>query len=115
MLARENRLVSADDFRTTMRTGRKTVSTNLVAYAKKLDSGIPVKFGFVVAKSVGNAVVRNSVKRKLRAIARTEIAKVPTNWMIVVRALDTAGSATFEQLQQELSAVVKTAADGSVK
>ncbi|MFM6963226.1 MAG: ribonuclease P protein component [Micrococcales bacterium] len=115
MLARENRLVSADDFRTTMRTGRKTASANLVTYTKRLETSIPAKFGFVVAKSVGNAVVRNSVKRRLRAIARTELTKIPNNWMVVVRALDTAGSATFNQLNQELSAAVNAAVEGPSK
>ncbi len=115
MLARENRLISADDFRATMRTGRKTVSANLVTYTKQTETGLPAKFGFVVAKTVGNAVVRNSVKRRLRAIARNELANFSTNWMIVVRALETAGSASFDQLNQELSTAVKTASDRSTK
>lgn len=115
MLARENRLISADDFRTTMRTGRKTVSANLVTYTKQTESGLPAKFGFVVAKTVGNAVVRNSVKRRLRAIARNELTNLSTNWMIVVRALETAGSASFDQLNQELSTAVRTASDRSTK
>ena len=111
MLARENRLISAEDFRTTMRTGRKIASANLVTYAKQTESGLPVKFGFVVAKTVGNAVTRNSVKRRLRAIARTELTKLPPSWMIVVRALETAGTASFDQLNQELSTAVKAASD----
>ena len=111
MLARENRLTSAEDFRTTMRTGRKIASANLVTYTKQTETGLPAKFGFVVAKTVGNAVTRNSVKRRLRAIAKAELTTLPPSWMIVVRALETAGSASFDQLNQELSTAVKAASD----
>lgn len=110
MLARENRLISADDFRTVMRTGKKQVSTHLVTYLKT-DSGTSVQFGFVVAKTVGNAVTRNLVKRRLRALARTQLPQISPGSKIVVRALDQAGTATFEQLEQELSQAVKTVRD----
>jgi ribonuclease P protein component len=98
MLARENRLISADDFRSTMRTGRKVPSNHLVTYLKKDPAPGPVRFGFVVAKSVGGAVSRNLVKRRLRAVARELLAEIPSteNISIVVRALEGAADATFE-------------------
>ena len=109
MLARENRLISADDFRSTMRTGRKFASDHLVTYIKKSDPQGPVKFGFVVAKSVGGAVSRNLVKRRLRAVARELLAQLnPTdNISIVVRALEGAADASFETLKTEFSSSVQ--------
>lgn len=42
--------------------------------------------GFVVSKAVGNAVVRNRVKRQLRHIARDRIETLPAGVSVVVRA-----------------------------
>ena len=101
MLARENRLVTADDFRTTSKSGRKIASTHLVIYINRT-AGATAKFGFVVAKSVGNAVVRNLVKRRLRAIAKEAIANHSTEGCsVVVRAQEAAASASFEVLHNE--------------
>ncbi len=109
MLARENRLISADDFRSTMRTGRKVPSNHLVTYLKKDPAPGPVRFGFVVAKSVGGAVSRNLVKRRLRAVARELLAEIPSteNISIVVRALEGAADATFETLKSEFQSSVQ--------
>jgi ribonuclease P protein component len=109
MLARENRLISADDFRSTMRTGRKIASNHLVTYLKKDLSQGTVRFGFVVAKSVGGAVSRNLVKRRLRAVARELMAQInpSENISIVVRALEGAADANFETLQAEFSSSVQ--------
>ncbi len=46
--------------------------------------------GFVVAKSVGNAVVRNRVKRRLRAVVSHRIDQLPDGGRLVVRALPAA-------------------------
>ena len=109
MLARENRLISADDFRSTMRTGRKIASNHLVTYLKKDLSQGTVRFGFVVAKSVGGAVSRNLVKRRLRAVARELMAQInpSENISIVVRALEGAADASFETLKAEFSTSVQ--------
>ena len=109
MLARENRLISAEDFRSTMRSGRKIASNHLVTYLKKDAPEGPVRFGFVVAKSVGGAVSRNLVKRRLRAVARELMAEInPTdNISIVVRALEGAADASFETLKTEFQSSVQ--------
>jgi ribonuclease P protein component len=43
--------------------------------------------GFIVSRKVGNAVTRNRVKRRLRALVRDELARTPGGLRIVVRAL----------------------------
>jgi len=58
--------------------------------------------GFVVAKSVGSAVIRNRVKRRLRHLMRERINTLPSGSMLVIRALPAAGSATSRDLAGEL-------------
>ena len=110
MLARENRLLTADDFRSTMKSGRKFASNHLVTYLKGNDSQAPSRFGFVVAKTVGGAVSRNLVKRRLRAVARELLAEFSpsVSVSIVVRALEGSASLDFETLKSEFSTSVRT-------
>lgn len=42
--------------------------------------------GFVVSKAVGNAVVRNRVKRQLRHLARERVGLLPAGSLVVLRA-----------------------------
>lgn len=58
--------------------------------------------GFVVSKSVGNAVVRNRVKRRLRHLARERLSTLPGSVVLVVRALPPAADADVAQLGGDL-------------
>ena len=49
--------------------GLKHSSETMIVQIKKNDLGI-IRVGFTCSKKVGNAVVRNRAKRRLRAIAR---------------------------------------------
>ena len=55
-------------------------------YARDEPVGEP-RLGFAVPKTVGNAVVRNRIKRQLREIVRARLASVPAtnDYVLVVR------------------------------
>ncbi len=55
-------------------------------YAREEALGAP-RLGFAVPKAVGNAVVRNRIKRQLREIVRTRLDSVPStnDYVLVVR------------------------------
>ena len=65
--------------------------------------------GFVVSKAVGNAVVRNRVRRRLRELVRPRLAGLPAGASLVVRALPPAASASFETLGADLDAALAAA------
>ncbi|TAK23142.1 MAG: ribonuclease P protein component [Chloroflexota bacterium] len=77
------------------------------------------RFGFVTAKRVGNAVVRNRVRRRLRAIVRTELGQIDSGWDVVISARDNASDATFAELRESIigmaaqSGIVTVAADST--
>lgn len=73
----------------------------VVPNVDKATSG-PTKVGFVVAKSVGPAVTRNRVKRRLRHLMRERITTLPGGSMLVVRALPESASSDSQQLAAEL-------------
>lgn len=58
--------------------------------------------GFVVSKAIGNAVMRNRVKRRLRHLARERLTSLPGSAVLVVRALPAAAAAGYPDLGRDL-------------
>ena len=72
------------------------------------DPGPPV-VGLVVSKAVGNAVTRNRVKRRLRALVTARLAAVPDGALLVVRAQPAAADASSGELGRDLDRALATA------
>lgn len=69
----------------------------MVAYAvRRADE--PVRFGFIVSKQVGTAVVRNRVRRRLKAVCLGLIDSVAPGAQVVIRALPESADAPFDAL-----------------
>ncbi|MCX0278171.1 ribonuclease P protein component [Nocardia zapadnayensis] len=101
MLPGRNRIHQGDDFRRVFRTGRRAGTKHLVIhFLSTLDESHAPRVGFVVSRAVGNAVVRNRVKRRLRAILHTRLPELGIGDMIVVRALPAAADADSAQLSR---------------
>jgi ribonuclease P protein component len=90
-----------------MSSGKRITGKATVIYLKRDESLAQARFGFIVSKSVGGAVTRNVVKRRLRSIAREILAAKPYGFELVVRALPFAADADWNRLQQEVVDNVK--------
>jgi ribonuclease P protein component len=105
VLSAPHRLRDAESFRTAVRGGRRAGSRTLVVHlvAPDPESETPPRVGFVVSKAVGNAAVRNRVKRRLRHQAREHVTTLPGSAVLVVRALPAAAQASYEELATDLA------------
>lgn len=103
MLARANRLVSADDYRRLVRRGRRSSTAHAIVYRVVVAADRPVRFGFIVPKSVGIAVKRNLVRRRLKAVSRELLPSLAPGTEIVIRALPGAAQADWDTLRSEIS------------
>jgi ribonuclease P protein component len=85
---RRNRLSRSRDFDAVYRHGRSVSTRFLTLYWFERDEqvGAP-RLGFAVPKAVGNAVVRNRIKRQLREIVRSRLERAPArnDYVLVVR------------------------------
>lgn len=86
-----------------MKAGRRRGGELLITHVFATDAGSPARFGFVVSKALGNAVRRNTVKRRLRALCAERIAAGSVDVDVVVRALPAAATATFAALRAEMN------------
>lgn len=96
------------DFARTVRDGARAGRRSLVVHLARGADGGPV-VGFVVPRSVGGAVTRNRVKRRLRVLVRAQLASFGPDESLVVRALPAAAGSTFELLGSDLEGAVRTA------
>jgi ribonuclease P protein component len=105
VLAAEQRLRDSNAFRRTVRSGRRAGSGALVVHLSGGSLGHedrgPV-VGLVVSKAVGNAVVRNQVKRRLRHVVKPFLAQLSGGTELVVRALPRAAGMSSAELAVEL-------------
>ena len=106
MLARVNRIVEGEDLRRTSRRGVKFRSPLVLASRVATEEDSPARFGFIVSKQVGGAVTRNTVKRRLRALAAQTLVEHPVGYDVVVRAQAESARASFEELSQEWDRLV---------
>jgi ribonuclease P protein component len=109
-LERRNRLTRSRDFDAVYRQGRSVSTRFLTLYFFHRDDhlGDP-RLGFAVPKSVGNAVVRNRIKRQLREIVQARFDRVPptNDYVLVVRrglpeAAETNGHAWLSERVDEV-------------
>ena len=94
------RLLTSKDFRRVYRPGRRASSRlfSLFYYPNHLDYS---RFGITVSGKLGNAVIRNRLKRCLREVFRLHREKIPPGWDFVVNPRHSATSAPFRQLERE--------------
>ncbi len=67
-------------------------------------SALPPRVGLVVSKAVGNAVVRNRVKRRLRHQVAPHLSTLPNGTSVVLRAQPQAATYASGELAEELRA-----------
>jgi ribonuclease P protein component len=99
------------EFSDTVRRGSRSGRTLLTGYLlvpAGAGEDTPPRAGFVVSRSVGTAVVRNRVRRRLRALVRKYLSSLPGGSLLVVRAHPQAASARQADLAAELDLVMST-------
>lgn len=110
MLPARHRLRASADFASAVRgPGSRRVGGRLVVLHVSVSgtrAGLPPRAGFVVSKAVGNAVLRNRTKRRLRAVVFGHLAELPAGTDVVVRANPAAAQASTVELDAAVVAAL---------
>lgn len=97
------------DFTTALERGRRGRSARLVVHVASDPQAEESLVGFVVSRAVGNAVGRNVVKRRLRALMAGRLDRVPQGSRVVVRALPAAAGCASHVLGDDLDRALRAA------
>ena len=96
-MQQRSRLTGAKRYSQIHQDGRSAANRLLVI--RVLPNGTDqTRFGFVVSKRIGNAVVRNKVKRRLREALRTR--PVAAGWDAIFIARKGSEKASYQKLEQ---------------
>ena len=89
--------------------GRRVPSAGFVLLVRQRDDGTPLmRAGYTVTKKIGNAVVRNRVKRRLRELARLRLegeARPGHDYVLIGRA--PTFSRAYPDLEKDLVSALK--------
>ena len=99
-----HRLTTSNQFSQVHREGQSIANRLLVVrvLANGLDHS---RFGFLVSKRIGNAVVRNRLKRRLREVVR--LSPVKPGWDAVFIARRDINQADFQELKQAAESLMR--------
>lgn len=98
--SRRERLVEKRDFEAAFSKGRKKRANPLLHACLLKKPGKTARLGLVVSRKVGNAVIRNRVKRRLREIFRKNKEKILSGTDVVLIAKPGIHNCAFGELEK---------------
>ncbi len=101
-------LKKKNEYQNVFRSGRKQVGRLMVIYAV-LNGLQDNRYGIIASKKVGNSVVRNRAKRRVRELIRKLEIDMKTGFDIVLIARPKIGTAGFEDILIEGKQLLKRA------
>lgn len=108
-MKRQQRLRRPIDFRRVREGDRRgTAHPLLVLYVAPNELAI-TRVGITVSGRVGNAVVRNRVRRRLRELVTARLADLPPHSDVVISARPGSATASFAELATALQSVIDRA------
>ena len=97
---KRTRLTDSPEFERVYRQGAAYRGKLFSVHAFPNELGSP-RLGLSVSRRVGNAVTRNTVRRRLREVFYAALHQVPGDLDLVVSARPAAAEATFRELSDE--------------
>lgn len=110
------RLKQRREFLRVQRGGRKHHLRHFMVFAarrrdppdlEQVDEPCPTRLGITVTRKVGNAVMRNRIKRLVREVFRQHRRELPTGLDLVWVAKQQAADATFAEVLADFQALVR--------
>ena len=105
---KQSRIRKSREFRVVQKYGQKWKSTDFlfIFLGSKRQQSQP-RVGLIASKKVGNAVVRNMVKRRLREACRKKILTIESATDIVIVAFSSASTLSQKSVEQQVSKAFK--------
>ena len=107
--SKSRRLTRSSEFLRVKNEGTAHRGALLILGVLWAEDAAPFRAGFVTSKRIGNAVVRNRVRRRIREAVRRHQHAVRSGLWIVLIARPGAAKASYQQLEHEWLRLAKRA------
>lgn len=108
MLPAKYRLTKKKDFKINFEIGTSFFSRTVNLIVSQEKERIVPAIGFIVSNKVSKkAVQRNLIKRRMRAIVRSFLSSIKSDSVLVFIAKKQSLDASFDQLQKDISYLIK--------
>ena len=106
---KKNRLTKREYFDKVYRHGKSTANHQFVLYYKAQPQQDFFRLGVSVSKKLGNAVVRNRIRRLLKEIVRLHAARIPGGYDLILIARKPAAEMSYLEMEKSVLHVLKRA------
>lgn len=106
MLARAQRITHGGDYKRVVRRGFRRVGRFAVVYVMNAGTTSPARFGFIANRQLGGAVVRNRIRRQLKAICADAASEIEDGTEIIIRVFPDSRKASFTELKEDITALL---------
>ena len=102
-------LKSRESYKFIFLNGKRIRGKGNIIFAVKNSSLDDIKIGIAIDKKLGNAVKRNWIKRRIRAVCTDLIIQMNHGFSIIIKPVPENGKMNFEELKSELVILFKKA------
>ncbi|WP_152446697.1 ribonuclease P protein component [Bacillus sp. THAF10] len=106
-MRKEQRIKKNTDFQHVFRKGKSMANRQFVVYAVKKEEQDTYRIGLSVSKKIGNAVMRNRIKRLIREAVHASKDKIPAGVDLVIIARKPTTEMSLEEITKSLQHVLK--------
>jgi ribonuclease P protein component len=95
------RLIRRSEYDAVYREGRRRSSREFTIFVRPNGHSVS-RFGWSIKKTLGTAVRRNRIRRRIREIVRLHRQEIAPGWDIVIHPRSSAATASFSSITEEL-------------
>lgn len=103
-----NRLRSNMEFKKIYSNGKNYWNRNLVLYVRKNDLGY-TRVGYSITKKIGNSVVRNKIRRRMKEIYRLRYDELENNYDLIFIPKKNVVDISYDELESAMIHILKLA------
>ncbi|WP_280771270.1 ribonuclease P protein component [Salipaludibacillus daqingensis] len=96
-----------EEFQNVFKKGKSVANRQFVVYQLVKEEGTSIRFGLSVSKKIGNAVMRNRIKRLMKEVLRELSPELQQNRDIVIIARKPTSDMDYQQMKKSLNHVMK--------
>lgn len=103
---KDNRLRINEDFLNVYRNGKNYWNRSLTIYVKKNNLNNS-RFGYSITKKIGNSVVRNKVRRRMKEIIRLNLDCIKPGYDVVIIPKKNTVDVSYKELENSIIHLLK--------